>query len=151
MVTPAGGNPYAAPSAQVRDTAPALGLAARAMRVLAFLGNAFLLLVPLMLFLFSSRGPDAGFFFIAGYCVTVAVPSTMALVFADRFSFWAGLCVNVVAVLFSAAVLSYFAVRGDADGWAVLFIAAPAAVNLLAVMLLRRSRGPSDDTVASRR
>ena len=55
------------------------------------LGNAFLLLVPLVLFL-SSRRSDAGFFIIAGYCVTVAVTSIMALAFRDRFSFWAGLC-----------------------------------------------------------
>jgi hypothetical protein len=144
------GNPYTAPSARVADTAPALGLAARAIRVLAFLGNAFLLLVPLAL-LFSSRRSDAGFFLIAGYCVTVAVTSTMALAFRDRFSFWAGLTANMVGVLFSAGVLIYFAARGDSEWLGVLFIAAPTAVNLFAVMLVRRSRGPSDDTVAARR
>jgi 1,4-dihydroxy-2-naphthoate octaprenyltransferase len=143
------GNPYAAPSARVGDTAPTLGLAARVVRVLALLGNAFLVVVPLLLFL-SSRRADAGFFLIAGYCVTVAVTSTMALAFRDRFSFWAGLGANAVGVLF-LAVLIYFAARGDSDWWAVFFIAVPTAVNLFAVMLVRRSRGPSDDTVASRR
>ena len=144
------GNPYAAPSARVGDTAPALGLAARVVRVLAFLGNAFLVVVPLVLF-FSSRRPDAGFFVIAGYCVTVAAASTMALAFRDRFSFWAGLGANVVGALFLAVVLVYFAARGYSDWWAVSFIAVPTALNLLAIMLVRRSRGPSDDTVASRR
>jgi len=144
------GNPYAAPNARVGDTAPALGLAARGIRVLAFLGNAFLLLVPLVLF-FSSRRSDAGFFIIAGYCVTVAVTSTMALAFRDRFSFWAGLSANVVGVLFSAGMLVYFAARGDSEWLGALFIAAPTAVNLFAVVLVRRSRGPSDDTVAARR
>jgi hypothetical protein len=144
------GNPYAAPISRVGDTAPTLGLAARLIRVVAFLGNAFLLILPLILF-FSSRRSDAGFFVIAGYCVTIAVTSTMALAFRDRFSFWAGLGANVVGILFSAFVLIYFAARGDSDGWAVFFIAAPTAVNLLAVMLVRRSRGPSDDTVAARR
>jgi len=144
------GNPYAAPSTHVDDPAPALGLAARAIRVLAFLGNAFLVLVPLVLF-FSSRRSEAGFLVIAGYCVTVAVTSTMALAFRDRFSFWAGLAANVAGVLFSAVVIAYFAARGDSDWWAVLFVAAPTALNLVAVMLVRRSRGPSDDTVASRR
>jgi 1,4-dihydroxy-2-naphthoate octaprenyltransferase len=144
------GNPYAAPSARLGDTAPALGLAARLIRVLAFLGNAFLVVVTLVLF-FSSGRSDAGFLVIAGYCVTVAVTSTMALAFRDRFSFWAGLGANVVGVLFSAVVLIYFSARGDSDWWTVLFIAAPTAVNLFAIMLVRRSRGPSDDTVASRR
>ena len=144
------GNPYAAPSARVGDTAPTLGLAARVIRVLALLGNAFLVVVPLLLF-FSSRRSDAGFLVIAGYCMTVAVSSTMALAFRDRFSFWAGLAANVVGVLFSAIVLIYFAARGDPDWWAVFFIAAPTALNLFAVMLVRSSRGPSDDTVASRR
>jgi hypothetical protein len=146
----AAGNPYAAPSARVGDSAPALGLAARVIRVLAFLGNAFLVILPLVLF-FSSRRSDAGFLVIAGYCVTVAVTSAMALAFRDRFSFWAALGANVVGILSAAVLLIYFSARGDADGWAVFFIAAPAALNLLAVMLVRRSRGPSDDTVASRR
>lgn len=144
------GNPYAAPSSGVGDTAPALGLAARVIRVLAFLGNAFLVILPLILF-FSSRRSDAGFLFIAGYCATVAVTSTMALAFSDRFSFWAGLGANVVGVVFTAVLLIYFAARGDSDWWAVFFIAAPTVVNLFAVMLVRRSRGPSDDTVAARR
>jgi MFS family permease len=144
------GNPYAAPSTRVGDTAPTLGLAARLIRVLAFLGNAFLVVVMIVLF-FSSRRSNAGFLVIAGYCVTVAVASTMALAFRDRFSFWAGLGANVMGVVFSAVVLIYFAARGDSDWWAVFFIAAPTAVNLFAVMLVRRSRGPSDDTVASRR
>jgi hypothetical protein len=144
------GNPYAAPSARVGDTAPALGLGARVIRVLALLGNGFLVLVPLLLF-FSRHRPDAGFFIIAGYCVTVALTSTMALAFRDRFSFWAGLGANLVGALFLAAVLIYLAARGDADWWALLFIAAPTALNLFAVLLVRRSRGPSDDTVASRR
>lgn len=144
------GNPYSAPSASVDDAAPALGLAARVIRVLAFLGNAFLGILPLLLF-FSSRRPDAGFFIMAGYCVTVAVTSAMALAFRDRFSFWAALSANVVGVLFTALLLIYFAARGDSDWWVVLFLGAPTALNLLAVILVRRSRGPSDDTVASRR
>jgi 1,4-dihydroxy-2-naphthoate octaprenyltransferase len=134
----------------VGDAAPALGLAARAIRVLALLGNAFLVILPLSLF-FSSRRSDAVFLVIAGYCATVAVTSTMALAFRDRFSFWAALGANVVGVLLAAVLLIYFAARGDADWWAVLFIAVPTALNLLAVLLVRRSRGPSDDTVASRR
>jgi hypothetical protein len=143
------GNPYTAPSARVSDAAPRLGLAARTMRVLALLGNAFLLLLPLLLF-FSNRRPDLGFFIMSGYCVTVAVASIMALVFRDRFSFWPGLGVNVLGVLLIAALLVYLVARGDADSWAVLFLAGPTALNLLAVLLVRRSRGPSDDTVATR-
>jgi hypothetical protein len=150
LVASTAGNPYAAPSARVGDTAPALGLAARVVRVLAFLGNAFLVILPLSL-LFSSGRSDAGFLVIAGYCVTVAVTSSMALAFRDRFSFWAALAANVVGVLCAAVLLIYFAARGDSDWWAVFFLAAPTAVNLFAVMLVRRSRGPSDDTVASRR
>ena len=149
-MAPTAGNPYAAPSASLSDTAPPLGLAARALRVLAFLGNAFLVAVPLLLFL-SSRRANAGFFIITGYCLTIALASTMALAFRDRFSFWAGLGANVVGAVFLAVVLIYFAARGDPDWWAVFFLAAPTALNLFAVMLVRRSRGPSDDTVASRR
>jgi hypothetical protein len=143
------GNPYAAPATRVHDAAPRLGLAARATRALAFLGNAFLALVPLLLF-FSTRRADTGFFIMSGYCVTVAVASTMALAFRDRFSFWAGLSINVLGLLFGAGLFAYLAAQGDSDGWTVLFIAAPAALNLLAVLLVRRSRGPSDDTVATR-
>ena len=143
-------NPYTAPKTRVSDAAPKLGFATRAARGLAFVGNAFLLLVPLLLY-FSSRRSDAGFFIVSGYCVAVAVASTMALAFRDRFSFWAGLSVNALSVLAGGALLTYFATRGDSDWWALLFLAVPAAVNLLAVLLVRRSRGPSDDTLATRR
>jgi hypothetical protein len=143
------GNPYAAPGARVYDSAPKLGLAARATRALAFLGNAFLVLVPLLLY-FSARRADAGFFILSGYCLTVALASTMALAFRDRFSFWAGLSIDVLGVLFGAGLFAYLAALGDSDAWAVLFIAVPTALNLVAVLLVRRSRGPSDDTVATR-
>jgi hypothetical protein len=143
------GNPYAAPSARVSDTAPRLGLLARSMRALAFLGNAFLLLLPLLLFL-SNRRTDAGFFIMSGYCATVAVASAMALVFRDRFSFWPGLVVNALGVLLIVVLLAYLAAGGDADWSAALFLAAPTALNLIAVLLVRRNRGPSDDTVATR-
>jgi MFS family permease len=142
-------NPYAAPSARMSDAPSKLGLAARATRILALLGNAFLLLLPLLLFL-STRRSDTGFVIMSGYCATVAVASTMALAFRDRFSFWAGLGMNALGVLFAAVLLVYLAVRGDSDWPAVFFIAVPVALNLFAVLLVRRSRGPSDDTVAAR-
>ena len=144
------GNPYTAPKTRVSDAAPQFGFATRAARALAFLGNAFLLLLPLLLY-FSSRRSDAGFFILSGYCVAVSVSSTMALAFRDRFSFWAGLSVNALSVLAGGALLVYFAARGDSDWWALLFLAVPAALNLFAVLLVRRSRGPSDDTLAARR
>jgi hypothetical protein len=146
----AAGNPYAAPGARVSDAAAGLGRGARSMRVLAFFGNAFLLLLPLVLF-FSSRRPDVGYFIMTGYCVIVALASGMALAFRDRFSFWAALGANALGLLFAAALLAYLAAEGDSDWWAVFFIAVPAALNLLAVLMVRRSRGPSDDTVATRR
>ena len=151
MAAPSAGNPYAAPRTRVSDAAPKLGAAARTLRILAFLGNAFLLLLPLLLFFFSSRRLDAGFFILSAYCVTVAVASAMGLAFRDRFSFWAGLGVNAVGILFFASLFVYFAVRGDADWWPVLFLAGPTVLNLLAVLMVRRSRGPSDDTAAFRR
>jgi len=144
------GNPYTAPKTRVADAAPKLGIATRTARALAFLGNAFLLLVPLLLY-FSSRRSDAGIFILSGYCVTVAAASSMALAFRDRFSFWAGFSVNALSVLAGGALLVYFAARGDSDWWALLFLAVPAVLNLFAVLLVRRSRGPSDDTLASRR
>ena len=54
------GNPYAAPKTRVSDAAPRFGVVTRAARALAFLGNAFLLLLPLVLY-FSSRRSDTGF------------------------------------------------------------------------------------------
>ena len=144
------GNPYAPPSTRVSDPAGRLGRGVRFVRALAMLGNAFLVLLPLLV-LFSSRRPEEGFFIITGYCVTVALASAMALAFRDRFSFWAALGVNLIGVLFAAALLSYFVAAGDPDWFAVGLIAAPAALNLVAVSLVRRSRGPSDDTVAARR
>ena len=143
-------NPYAPPSAGVSDAARRLGGAVRAVRALALLGNAFLLFLPLSLF-FSSRRPDEGFFIMTGYCVIVALASAMALAFRDRFSFWAALGANLVGVLFSGAMLAYLVAEGDPDWFALGLIATPAALNLLAVSLVRRSRGPSDDTVATRR
>src|ERR1051325_5385937 len=97
-------NPYAAPKTSVSDAAPRLGIGARAARGLAFLGNVFLLLLPLF-FLLSHRRPDTGF---------------------------------LVA-------------SGDSDWVALFFLAVPAALNLLAILLVRRGRGPSDDTFAMRR
>jgi hypothetical protein len=144
------GNPYAAPKTRVSDAAPRLGIGTRAARALAFLGNAFLLVLPLALFV-SSRRPDAAYFIMSSYCVMVAIASTMALAFRDRFSFWAGLSVNALGVLAAGVLLVYLAARGDSDWWALFFLAVPAALNLFAVLLVRRSRGPSDDTVAARR
>jgi hypothetical protein len=144
------GNPYAAPRTSVSDAAPKLGLFTRAARALAFLGNAFLLFLPVVLF-FSSRRSETGFLVLSGYCATVAIASIMALAFRDRFSFWAGLSVNALGVLAAAVLLAYLVVGGDSDWWTLLFLAVPAALNLLAVLLVRRSRGPSDDTFAMRR
>ena len=70
------GNPYAAPRTSVSDAAPKLGLFTRAARALAFLGNAFLLFLPVVLF-FSSRRSETGFLVLSGYCATVAIASIM--------------------------------------------------------------------------
>lgn len=143
-------NPYAAPKVSVSDAAPRLGVLTRAARALAFLGNAFLLLLPLF-FLLSNRRLDMGFFVMSGYCVTVAAASTMALAFRDRFSFWAGLSANVLGLLLLAVLVIYLAAGGDSDWVALFFLAVPTALSLFAILLVRRARGPSDDTVASRR
>ena len=92
-----------------------------------------------------------GFFAMSGYCVTVAAASTMALAFRDRFSFWAGLSVNVLGLLLVAVLVVYLAVSGDSDWVALFFLAVPTALNLFAILLVRRARGPSDDTFAMRR
>ncbi|HEY1287348.1 MAG TPA: hypothetical protein VGF58_03420 [Burkholderiales bacterium] len=142
-------NPYAAPKTSVSDAAPRLGIGARAARALAFLGNLFLLLLPLF-FLVSNR-TDTVFLVMAGYCVTVAVASAMALAFRDRFSFWAGACVNALGLLLVAVLVVYLVASGDSDWVPLFFLAVPAALNLLAILLVRRGRGPSDDTFAMRR
>lgn len=149
MAAPAD-NPYAAPKVSVSDAAPRLGIVTRAARALAFLGNTFLVLLPLF-FLLSNRRLDVGFFAMSGYCVTVAAASAMALAFRDRFSFWAGLSVNVLGLLLVAVLVVYLAVSGDSDWVALFFLAVPTALNLLAILLVRRARGPSDDTFAMRR
>ena len=144
------GNPYAAPKVSVSDAAPRLGFGTRAARALAFLGNAFLLLLPLF-FLLSNRRLDTGFFVMAGYCAPVAAASTMALAFRDRFSFWAGLSVDALCLVLVAVLLVYLVASGDSDWVALFFLAVPTALSLFAILLVRRARGPSDDTVASRR
>ena len=150
MTAPAD-NPYAAPKVSaVSDAAPRLGFAAQAARALAFVGNAFLLLLPLV-FLLSNRRLDTGFFVMTGYCVLVAVASTMALAFRDRFSFWAGLSVDALGLLLVAVLLVYLIASGDSDWIALFFLAAPTALSLFAILLVRRGRGPSDDTFAMRR
>jgi hypothetical protein len=150
MTAPAD-NPYAAPKVSAAsDAAPRLGVAARGARALAFLGNGFLLLLPLF-FLLSNRRLDTGFFVMAGYCVLVAAASAMALAFRDRFSFWAGLSVDALGLLLIAILLVYLVASGDSDWVALLFLAAPTALSLFAILLVRRGRGPSDDTFAMRR
>jgi predicted permease len=134
----------------VSDAAPRLGVGTRAARALAFVGNAFLLLLPLF-FLFSNRRLDTGFFVMAGYCAMVAAASTMALAFRDRFSFWAGLSVSALGLVLVAVLLVYLVASGDSDSVALLFLAVPTALSFFAILLVRRARGPSDDTVASRR
>lgn len=143
-------NPYAAPKTSVSDAAPRLGIGTRAARALAFLGNIFLLLLPLS-FLLWNRRTDTGFLVMAGYCVMVAAASAMALAFRDRFSFWAGVCVNALGLLLVAVLVVYLVASGDSDWVALFFLAVPAALNLLAILLVRRGRGPSDDTFAMRR
>jgi len=145
------GNPYAAPRARISDAAPRLSLAARAMRLVAYLGNAFLALLPLVTFFYGSRRQDTGFAILAAYCVAVGVTSCMALAFRDRFSFWAAMCANVLALVFAVALLAYFIARSEPDGWALALVTVPPVLNLLAILLVRRSRGPSDDTLAARR
>ena len=70
-------NPYAAPKTSVSDAAPRFGIGTRAARALAFLGNVFLLLLPLF-FLMSNRRTDTGFLVMAGLCA-VALPYTLTL------------------------------------------------------------------------
>jgi hypothetical protein len=144
------GNPYAAPKTTVSDAAPRLGVAARSARALAFIGDAFLLLLPLF-FLLSNRRADTGFLAMAAYCVLVAVSSAMALAFRDRFSFWAGLSANALGLLLVAVLVAYLVAGGDSDWVPLFFLAVPTALNLLAILLVRRGRGPSDDTFAMRR
>ncbi|MFL6572003.1 MAG: hypothetical protein ACJ8G4_09640 [Burkholderiales bacterium] len=149
MAAPSG-NPYAAPKVSVSDAAPRLGIGTRTARALAFLGNAFLLLLPLF-FLLSNRRLDTGFFVMAGYCAMVAAASTMALAFRDRFSFWAALSVDALGLVLVAVLLVYLVANGDSDWVALFFLAVPTALSLLAIVLVRRARGPSDDTFAMRR
>jgi hypothetical protein len=150
-VTAPADNPYAAPKVNSgSDAAPRLGFVAQAARALAFVGNVFLLLLPLVFFL-SNRRLDTGFFLMAGYCVLVAVASSMALAFRDRFSFWAGLSADTLGLLLLGVLLAYLVVSGDPDWLALFFLAVPTALSLFAILLVRRGRGPSDDTFAMRR
>ena len=150
MAAPAD-NPYAAPKVgAASDAAPRLGIGARAARALAFVGNAFLLLLPLF-FLLSNRRLDTGFFVMGGYCVLVAAASTMALAFRDRFSFWAGLSVDALGLALVAVLLVFLVASGDSDWVGLLILAVPTALRLFAILLVRRGRGPSDDTFAMRR
>ena len=50
-----------------------------------------------------------------------------------------------------AVLLVYLVAAGDSDWVALFFLAVPTALSLFAILLVRRARGPSDDTVASRR
>lgn len=88
---------------------------------------------------------------MAAYCVLVAVSSAMALAFRDRFSFWAGLSANALGLLLVAVLVAYLVAGGDSDWVPLFFLAVPTALNLLAILLVRRGRGPSDDTFAMRR
>jgi len=148
-VTGSARNPYAAPSRSASDAGPRLGLGLRALRALAFLGNAFLVALPILA-LFSVGRANAGLFLLAGYCLGVAAASVMALAFHDRFSFWAGAAANVLGLLVCSVLLVYLAAQLDSDWWLLAVLAAPTLPNLLAIVLVRRARGPSDDTVASR-
>jgi hypothetical protein len=148
-VTTAARNPYAAPSARVADTAPKLRFTVRALRVLAFLGSA-LLLTPPLLALFSKSPGNVGVYAVSGSCLVAAVTGAMALAFRDRFSYWAAMGANALGIALSAAILVYSLWRGDADWWSALIIALPMLLNLVAVILVRRGRGPSDDTMATR-
>jgi hypothetical protein len=75
----------------------------------------------------------------------------MALAFRDRFSVWAGLSVSALGLVLVAVLLVYLVASGDSDSVALLFLAVPTALSFFAILLVRRARGPSDDTVASRR
>ena len=52
----------------------------------------------------------------------------------------------LVAVLFV-----YLVASGDSDWMALFFLAVPTGLSLFAILLVRRARGPSDDTFAMRR
>lgn len=142
-------NPYAAPASRVGDTAPKLGFPVRVLRVLAFLGNAFLLGIPLLA-LFSKQPGNVGVYAVWASCLIVAVTGMMALAFRDRFSFWAALGASALGIALCAVLLVYMIWRGESEWWTVFIIAAPMLLNLFVVMLVRRGRGPSDDTMATR-
>lgn len=140
-------NPYAAPAARLSESAPRLPFAVRAVRMLAFLGNAFLLALPLLLFSSTGRA-HGGFLILCAYAAGIAAASVLGLAMRDRFSFWAAFGANAVGVL--ALAVFHLSGRG-ADDWTVVWLGLPAVLNLAAVLLVRRSRGPSDDTLAARR
>ena len=144
-------NPYTAPPGKSKsDDGPKLGFGLRALRVVAFLGNAFLVALPVLAFLSVGRA-SSGLLMLAAYCLVVAAGSVMGLAFRDRFSFWAGAGVNVLGLLLCAVLLVHLGAKGDPDWWLLFLLAAPTLPSLLTILLVRRARGPSDDTVAARR
>ena len=148
-------NPYAAPTAPVTDTprsrVPSFPL--RVMRAIAVLGNGALVLLPVF-YLFSPARPDLGYFLISGYCIILATVSTVALVSGvrERLFFAGAVLINILVVLLFAYLLYDLFARDMGSTWnarAILFLLAPVLLNLVTVLLVRRSRTRLTNAIAA--
>lgn len=129
-----------------------LSVPARLFQVLAVSANVVLVLMP-MFYLFSGSRVALPYFIISGSCIVLATVSSIALLsrFLERVLFVGTIVINglvlaLIAFLFSAAAIIR---QPSATDYWTLILMVPAVLNLVAVVLVHRTRVRGTDAVAA--
>ena len=113
----------------------------RLFRVFAMMGNGLLALMPIF-YLISNRRPDLAIFLISASCLVLAGCSTLALLFRTqkRPYFFGAIFLNALVVMLFIYLAISIRMSGLRDSVAMLLLVMPALLNLVAVIMVRRSR-----------
>jgi hypothetical protein len=139
-----GHNPYAPPASAVSDAGArgALSIPAQVSRVLAMIGNGLFALLPVF-YLLSGRRLELGTFLMSAYCLVLASCSAVVLFsrMPRRAYFLCAIVLNALVVFLFVYLVVGTKVSGARGVSAMLLLIAPALLNLVALITVRKARG----------
>jgi hypothetical protein len=113
----------------------------RLFRVFAMMGNGLLTLMPIF-YLISDRRPDLSVFLISACCLVLAGCSELALVFRTQKKpyYFGAIFLNALVVMLFIYLAISIRMSGLRDSVAMFLLIMPALLNLVAVIMVRRSQ-----------
>lgn len=121
---------------------PALSVPVQVLRVFAMMGNGLFALLPVF-YLLSGRRLELGTFLMSAYCLVLASCSAVGLFSRTprRAYFLSAVVLNASVVFLFVYLLVGTKVSGVRGVSAMLLLIAPALLNLVALITVRKARG----------